>query len=295
MSKHRRVLLIGGSDAGKTNYLTRFWLALRDGQSRFVEPNGQPQDAEYLHHGAKAQLSGKFVGRTPDDTEIFCEIPIRIGDVTATLVAPDRPGEQWVRIYAERRWPPEWNDWIGDGTGCLILVRAHSDDNIDALDWISVQQAYGSNAANLDGSIPPREAKGPPTQVMLVEWLQMLSTLFQATAGVGHRPRIGIVVTAWDLLSEDDQEGGPTAYLNREFPLLADFIANNTTEFDFSTFATSIYGGDFKKDAKFVKAFQASDDPKSLGYVLRADGAQVQRSDDLTMPVAWALGLPISA
>jgi Double-GTPase 1 len=222
MSERRTVLVIGGPEAGKSNYIFRFWVALRDGKHRDIMQDRLPDEAEYLTAGAGTQLGGSFAGHTPEGTGAICEIPIKARGVPASLIVPDRPGEEWMRIYADRRWPSEWEALIDAGTSCLVFIRANSPLNQAPLDWISVQRFYGHNGANLDGS-PQVSSKGPPTQVVAVEWLQMLAALFRKRVGPRHRPRIGIVVSAWDVLSDDDREAGPLGYLNRDFRLLMIF------------------------------------------------------------------------
>ncbi|XIA63659.1 hypothetical protein ACFIOY_32050 [Bradyrhizobium sp. TZ2] len=110
MTRRRNVVIVGGVDAGKTNYLLRFWLAMRDRKHRALVPDGLPIDAEYLNLGVAEQLKGQFAGHTQRGTRTLCEIPVKIGDHPAALVVPDGPGEDWQRLYVERRWPADWEE-----------------------------------------------------------------------------------------------------------------------------------------------------------------------------------------
>src|SRR5689334_13555680 len=60
------VLLIGGPDAGKSNFLFRLWLAIDRGRGAVVK-NGLPSDVEYLRGGAERLLEGEFAGHTSKD------------------------------------------------------------------------------------------------------------------------------------------------------------------------------------------------------------------------------------
>lgn len=299
MSDRRTVLLIGGPESGKSNYIFRFWLALRDGKTRDIMPGRPPDEAEYLTVGANAQLGGHFAGHTPENTGALCEIPVKAKGDPAALIVPDRPGEEWARLYIDRRWPSEWEPLIDSGTSCLVFIRANSPLNQQPLDWMSVQRSYGENKANLNReqgspSIGKQGSSqsGPPTQVVAVEWLQMLKALFRNRVGPRHRPRVGIVVSAWDALSLDDREDGPLGFLRRDFRLLSDFIESNTDRFELSVFGVTLFGGDLDKEAGFHDEFIREGNPRERGFVVSDNLKGTLRcSADLTLPVGWALGV----
>lgn len=288
MSKQSTVLLIGGPDAGKTNFLFRFWLAIREGTNPLLIPHGAPPVAEYLNRGAEKLLGGEFAIHTPHGTDEICEIPVLFSGEEGVVVVPDRPGEEWTRIYKERRIPSEWVARLGADTACLVFVRAHSDANQSPLDWLSVQHYFG-NAGNLLG--PTRHETATPTQVVLVDWIQIISRLIKSLSLSGARPRIGIVVSAWDLIAPGEQAAGPMQYLRDLYPLLADFIESNRKNLDIEIFGMSLFGGDPKQSQVFKEACLHADNPCSEGYVVRKVGADLQKNSDLTLPISWALGL----
>jgi hypothetical protein len=288
MSKQSTVLLIGGSDAGKSNFLFRFWLAIREMSNPALLPDGPPPVAEYLNRGAAKLLAGEFEIHTPRGTYEACEIPVLAGGEKAVVVIPDRPGEEWSRIYKERRIPDEWLGRLEANTTCLILVRAHSDANQAPLDWISVQHFHG-NEGNLMG--PVRQDLSTPTQVVLVDWIQIISRILRSESAGPTRPKIGVIVSAWDLLSVDEQAAGPRQYLKDQYPLLADFIESNSEKLEIEVFGMSLFGGDPKFSAAFREACLHADHPCSGGYVVRQVNGDARRVPDLTLPIAWALGL----
>ena len=79
-------------------------------------------------------------------------------------------------------------------------------------------------------------------------------------------------------------------YINSNFPLLWQFILTNTAWFDFATFADSMVGGDLNDATGFRKEYLNGDLLKA-GYVNYSKQGLVKRSEDLTLPVAWAMGL----
>lgn len=243
-----------------------------------------PAAAEYLTKGAEAQLGGRFAEHTPHDVNERIELPLVVNGHDATLVVPDRPGEDWRKFYGERRFPADWIELVGHGTSWLIFVRAGGFEH--ALDWYSVQKYRGASA-NFVG--PRATTPEVPTQVVLVDWLQLIERLSHARTSPSVRPRIGIVISAWDSLGADQQEAGPMDYLSSEAKLLHDFMICNTGRFDMAAFGTSLYGGDLK-DADFVTRFRTEGNPKGRGYVWAEHNGALTRYADLAFPAAWALG-----
>ncbi|XIA63658.1 hypothetical protein ACFIOY_32045 [Bradyrhizobium sp. TZ2] len=178
---------------------------------------------------------------------------------------------------------------IGDDSAFLILVRVHSDEIRSPLDWIQVQNLFGPNA-NLQGQVAGQLPDGPPTQVILVEWIQMIITLCKERSDPTVRPRIGILITAWDLLSEDEQAGGPSGYLKSQYRLLSDYLRSNGDRAEFATFGVSLFGGDLKMQPEFRDQFLNVGNPRERGFVDYSENGESKRSSDLTLPVMWALG-----
>ena len=53
------VLLIGGPETGKSNFLFRAWTHIFSADG-LLEKDGMPPDAEYLRDGAERQLRGEY-------------------------------------------------------------------------------------------------------------------------------------------------------------------------------------------------------------------------------------------
>lgn len=281
--------MLGGPDAGKSNYLFRLWLAIDQARGS-LRKNGTPLDIQYLESGTRALLQGEFADHTSTDVHDLSPIPILYSsggaDQSGTLVVPDCAGEEWLSLYRKREWPNQWADFINENCAFLILVRVDSDQISAPLDWISCMKLLGQ---------PPKESDESgetPTQVVLVDWLQGLRRIYTEQVSGKFRPRVGILVTAWDRVPEDRKQAGPEEYLNIEFPLLKQFIDTNDAQFDFAVFGVSIVGGDFKSDPDFKTEYLLQD-PTQTGYVVRTIDGTHAKSPDLTLPVAWALGCDV--
>lgn len=285
MSDHRTVLFIGGHAAGKTNLLIRLWMALRNGGDSQITSRGLPADLNYLNDGMATQLAGGYAEHTPAGLEARPSIPVSLDGVDGDLLIPDRPGEDWTRFYNERRWPDDWLDLIRPTTTCLLLVRSKPPEG-QVKDWLALQHFLGPQAnfnMAADHSKDP-----PPAQVILVDWIQLIAGLFQKKLGRSVRPRIGVIITAWDDLDADAQVEGPMEHLRNEHKLLFDFITNNRDRMDIEVFGVTLFGGDLN-NAEFADRLVDAGDPRKNGAVAHELAGQVEVSPDLMLPIVWAL------
>lgn len=284
------MLLIGGNDAGKSNYIGRFWLAVRSGTGR-LERDGSPDDQEYLESLAQPILSGEFAPHTSHDVHNRSIIPVRsrVGQPLAgQLTVPDCSGEQWLKMYKKRSWARTWDDFITEGSGCLLFIRVDSEQNVSPMDWIAFHNVFQSTTA----TVQP-QTEETPTQVVAVDWLQCLRKAYTDRVGGSYRPRAGIVLTAWDLIPEDRRDIGPDGYLRENYPLLKDFMESCGRDFDFCSFGVSVFGGDPQHDTVFKEKYL--EDALNAGYVVHSVLGSLRTSADMTLPVAWTLGAELEA
>jgi hypothetical protein len=279
------VLLIGGPETGKSNFLFRAWTQINSSNGS-VEKDGLPSDAEYLRTGAECQLRRKFAGHTSQEVQVISFIPIRLksnSDKKALLIVPDINGEQINRIYQARKWSSDWESLIGESTAYLFFVRVNSPQTIAPLDWITCHALYcGPKPLAPIAKI----AAKTPTQVILVDWLQFILKAVHEKEPQANRPRVGIVVTAWDCVAHDFQ-GTPSVWIQENMPLLHQFCFTNQDVFEFSFFGSSVFSGDPDNNPEFA-AELAQKDPRTMGYVRYS--SDNQESVDFTIPIAWALG-----
>jgi hypothetical protein len=289
------VLLIGGPDTGKSNFLFRAWTQI-DSSTGLVEKDGLPQDVEYLQSGAEYQLRGEFAGHTSQEVQVISSIPIHPqSDLQkkALLVVPDIDGEQINRIYHARKWSYDWESLITESTAYLFFVRVNSPQTVAPLDWIACHKLYcGAPAAPPAADPQASESEKlvgkkveTPTQVVLVDWLQFILKAVHDKYPQALRPRVGVVVTAWDCVAIDFQ-GGPAEWIKENMPLLHQFCITNQRVFEFSFFGTSIFSGDPINDHEFREEISRTD-PRKLGYILQSTNNQ--KTGDFTIPIAWAL------
>jgi hypothetical protein len=287
MKTNRGVLMVGGPDMGKTNYLARLWGAAYKSKTGILRADGLPDDLEHLDAILGTLISGTFAGRTKHEEHWHCEIPLKVendGGFRGKLIVPDSPGEEWRRIYKNNEWSEVWENQIEDLRGCLCFVRPNSKELRAPLDWMTCWNHFGSG--NVDISL----ADETPTQVEMVHWIQCLLYARRARKARTGKLRVGVVVSAWDALPGNLRNGTPLKYLESDLPLLHQFITTNAHAYEFAAFGVSIAGGDLKDDEDFRKEYQEGD-PFAAGYVIHELGGQRDESPDHTLPVAWAMGL----
>jgi len=128
-----------------------------------------------------------------------------------------------------------------------------------------------------------------PAQVGFCELVRYLSLLLSDRAD-GGKPRVAIVITAWDMLDLKAKKAGPMKYLEDQFPMFAGRI-RTPGRLDIDVFGMSIVGGNLRGTPN--KAFRESlkgRDLADVGYTaVMREGVMVE-DGDVTLPLAWALG-----
>lgn len=145
--------------------------------------------------------------------------------------------------------------------------------------------AAGSASTGAEVQAATTEVGGLPAQVGFCELVRYLALLL-ADGPNGSRPRVAIVVTAWDTVHPLTRAAGPMQYLKDQFPMFASRI-RAPCRLDFGVFGMSIVGGDLRKPA-FRESLKRHD-LSELGYTAVMKGSTVVEDPDVTLPLAWAL------
>lgn len=278
----KSIILVGGPDSGKTNYVGRLWISLKEHKGS-LRRAGMPNSIEYVDTICAHLLKGEFAGRTDRNSERqdFC-VPLKTGDngEPTEMVVPDFTGELWRKAVLNSELPREWLDELENADGALLFVRVHSPLNVQPLDWVTARdmlQLVGEGNEEIE----------PPTQVILCELLRLLQQRL-ADRPDGRKPRVAVVVTAWDLLDAESQETGPLAYLRKQFPLFAG-VLDDLERIEARIYGVSIVGGDLQHDPEFQEKC-LSMDVSDMGSVMLERNGGWHIAADVTLPVAWAIG-----
>lgn len=276
------MILIGGPDTGKTNFLARLVAHLRDGEGS-LRATRLPDDIQYIEDALAHLLKGEFAPRSHNTTdEVSGHIVIDVREVTsgeeATISVPDVSGETWDDVANTAEISQAWLDRVRDASGALLFVRVLSELNVDPLDWVNAPQLLALAGPNTELAIP--------TQVMLCEFLRLLEeNLSRESEGL---PRVGIVLSAYDRLDKPTREAGPMEFIEHNYPLFAGKIAN-CAELDIGVFGSSVVGGELT-DVAFKDDYLGGDLVES-GYIIDGTVTPAQETTDISRPVSWVLKL----
>lgn len=278
----RSVVLIGGPDSGKTNYVGRAWPAL-DAKMGRLQAAQQPTDITFVLEVTDHLNSGHFAPRSElADSRRDFEVVVaeHKGGPETSIVIPDISGELWLRAVEDSEIAVDWMDELTRADGALLFVRVGSDQDVRPLDWVTSKRMMAKLGTPDDPSLP--------TQVMLCELLRFLEVSL-INRPDGSRPRVAIVVSAWDAVDAEKFAAGPQAYLEREYPLLAGRL-DDVERLDVRVFGLSVVGGDLKTDEECRDAVQEGG-LDGRGWVSDQDEKGLWTRDrDLTLPVAWVVG-----
>lgn len=275
------IMLIGGPDSGKTNYLARLWKALQSGNGRLklVEAS----DIKYVEDALAHLLQGAFAPRSEKNSEDsrrdFTVTMASQNDESIKVVVPDVTGELWKDAVASSELPEEWMNRLKESSGALLFVRVLSDLNVAPLDWVTARDLLKMDWAELS-----QEEEPIPTQVLLCELLRFLQLTLRKRSN-GGAPRVAVVITAWDRLDAEAKALGPSAYIKSQYPLFSGRVAD-VSSLDIKFFGSSVVGGDLEADPAFRQRFFEGDLNDS-GYVVQEVDGKVDEELDLTLPIAW--------
>jgi len=137
--------------------------------------------------------------------------------------------------------------------------------------------------------LSPRAPVALPSALELIELLQFIRHIRGLSPGERptgkERVRIGLLVSAWDAVSESWRKEGPARYFTQRFPLLVDFLWSNFPAEDIFHFGLSATGGDLRE-----KQYSAQYEEEPRGFVEWRDSVQgVRRTEDVGLPLYWVL------
>lgn len=279
--EEKSIILVGNPDSGKSNYIGRLWLALKSKKHNLTTASA-PNDIRYVENITAHLLQAQFAPRTEkeeSDREFKVAIQTATGE-HANLIIPDVSGELWKKAVDTLEITPKWLDTLKGANRALLFVRISSESIIEPRDWVTAKQILELGFADSDNN------KDLPTQVSLIELLRILEDNLATSDNT--RPKVAIIVSAWDLLHEDDAQNGPIAYLEENYPLFAGRL-QDTDSVEVKVFGSSILGGDLTLE-EFQKEY-LNNDIDDLGYIIstNADG-KPEKINDITAPIAWLLG-----
>jgi hypothetical protein len=267
--------IIGLPGSGKTTFLAALWhlLDADEVSSKFVLDK-LVGDHAHLNTIVETWRKCEELPRTSiaAETKVSIHVKETMGGKKAILHFPDLSGESFKHQLASRLCTSDYIEGFEGSGGILLFVTA--DRGSDGLTILEVDPPE-------EGIIEQPESHREWTpemvsvQVKLVDLLQFLQWVpFRR----GNR-RIAIVVSAWDVVDTPNIE--PADWLQRELPLLHQFLIANHESFEFRVYGVSAQGGDESnhKDELILKI------PSTR---ISCVGPETD-PHDLTSPIAWLM------
>ncbi|SDX24536.1 hypothetical protein [Lysobacter enzymogenes] len=276
------IVLLGGPDSGKTNYIGRLWRIL-DEAAGALHVAEQPEDLSFVLEIADHLFEGEFAPRTELSEarrDFNVVVAAESGGATTKLIVPDISGELWQTAVLESEIAADWMQELRNASGALLFVRVASDQDVRPLDWVTSRKML-----ELIGS---DDDHGMPTQIMLCELLRFLECSL-ARQSNGGMSRLSIIVSAWDLVDSVTFTSGPVEYLKQEYPLFFGRLGD-MSDIDVRVYGLSVVGGDLKNDLAYREQFLRNGLDGRGWVAVLVDGVW-RKNPDVTLPLAWAMGL----
>ena len=277
-------LLIGLPASGKTTFVAALWhvIASQDIEGALaLDVLEAPVD--HLNLLRRRWLRVEEAFRTSSSAEAIATIKIRARDgyPTTEIIVPDLAGESIRRGLIERRWTSDFAELVRGSTGVLLFV--HPENLRESWTIAEAIEIAGESERSYPGSSTSEEPaardwspEAIETQVLLVDLLQHLCDHIE-----GERFRLAVIVSAWDLVHSQEL---PINWLDRELPLLNQFLINANSRLDFRVYGISAQGGQLPEDFDRLSAYEKASE--RIQVVL--DGSP---SNDITAPIRWALNV----
>lgn len=240
---HNHFLLIGLPNTGKTSFLAALWYMV--GQSSLscaLKLEKLDGDSQYLNQIRDAWSEYRPVPRNKADSEkpVAMWLKNRDTDAVGRLSFPDLSGEAFRSQWTERQLATTYDKSLREATGGVLFVNPENIIKPHRIDTVNVVlDEIGGDEAKQKAKIKekPWDKELSPTQVKLVDILQFMAgrSYFQPSF------RLAIVVSAWDRVTPANRQ--PSDWIEKELPLLKQFLESNSELFDVSFYGISAQGG----------------------------------------------------
>lgn len=270
--------IIGLPSSGKTTYLAALWhiLSSNEIESQFTLDTMLGDNA-YLDRIAESWRECKKLDRTSLGAETDFSVNVREISTgkKAVLHFSDLSGESYDLQISSRTCTPEYVAGFEGQGGILLFVTANkATDGVSIVDMPifekPTEQPQASESIEWSHS-------HIPSQVKLVDILQFL----QEIPFKNFKRKLAIMISAWDVINNATLT--PDLWLEREYPLLHQFLFNNSSSFEFQVYGISAQGGSIENDISKLELAQKIPSNRIICV------GPSKKSHDITSPIAWIM------
>lgn len=287
--RQHHIVTVGLPASGKTTFLAALWhlVCKDDVQNMRLKFAGLRRgDKTYLNEIADLWRDGRIQERTVlrGDRVVTIDLVDHVS-TEVHLEFPDIAGETFRQMWEKRDCDPTVAEMLRDGN---VLLFIHP-DTIKPLVRVVTIAAMASDCDIQDGNdktAVPWNPEFAPTQVQIVSLLSMLR---EPALDNSHSPRrLAVMLSAWDKVQT--QGLTPARYLERDLPLLHQYLRQASDGWKWRVYGVSAQGGSYDKADAKIRSEAAiailDQDPSLRIQLVHGD----QNSHDLTEPIEWLIG-----
>ena len=273
----RRQLIVGMPASGKSTFIAALrHLLVADEVATELELTALSDEESHVNELEADWLACREVQRTKTATEGWVEFRVRnrATGAQSVLSVPDLRGETFEQPLCAGRCNRELYDALGDADALLLFTNADRPDDASLIsDFNDMLDGLEQPAGKNPGPMPvPFDPMAMPEETKIVEFLQMAN----------RRPlrpklrRIGIVVSAWDVVSDAST---PEEWFAERRPMIDQFLSNNADLWEVRLYGVSAIGGKLPRDRKKLNKMKPSERIVLVG--------EQTAPHDLTAPLSW--------
>ena len=283
--------MAGMPKTGKSTFLGALYHVLETGSEPSVVLDVLPNAREHLEGLRKRWLRVEREGRTPSVSPIINDLKLRIdgGKKFLALRWPDLSGEYFDVMVRKRTLNGEVAEILDDAIAIMIFIHpdtVNQQPRISEIDRLasvielgSFEQAQTQTGSDtLESEQKDWDPMMVPGQVLVVELIQLLLH----SRPVQPISRVSIVLSAWDLVCAAFDS--PKGYMEKQLPLLNQFLKANCDCVEFRVFGVSALGGDIGKDKVRL---QEEIDPAHRIRAVYEDGTKAEGG--ILAPIRWLI------
>ena len=285
---HPSVSIVGLPGSGKTTFLAALWhlLTEADIDTRLRLKDLHAGSSAYLTSIANRWRQAQIQERTQQTGNQNIQINLTSAEKDADIQVnfPDVAGETYRDMWENRTCSPEIVKMLRSDS-VLLFINA---DTIQRPRWVVDEVNLMSNMGLKpeDGQDVPWEPQMSPTQVQIVDLLQLLT---EDPFDVGPR-KLTVLLSAWDCVEAEALT--PAEYLDQHLPLLRQFISSKQAQWATVVCGVSAQGGVYDDPDKpetvsaDAERLREMDEPSQrIKLIFESD-----ETEDLTLPFVGLVG-----
>ena len=292
-------VVCGLPSSGKTTFLAALWHLVQSGE---IETCLRLKSLDYAEYEYVNAVRDRWLQglRQPRTVGVAGTVGIDLVDGDGNEVQvlfPDHSGETYDSMWVTRTCSKAVADYLKNRHGVLLFLRPEGMKQPVPLINIVVtaaemQAALPESSTSNNDAAPMLDdqsgkawaAEETPDQVKIVDILQLLSSRLSSP----NEEKLAILVSAWDVVEENLS---PAEFIEKELPLLHQYLTNADHGFDIKIYGLSAQGG------KYVEENYKGDQPQELRELLDLKNASTriklvsdaEQTHDLTKPIAWLM------